>query len=267
MRNYILLAVAIFAGVLAFGIAKSQIAKRYRDLDLQSKRIKIVVAKLDLAAGDTITAKDLKVREIYVNSAGGDEVRVEDVRLLIDQKLTINVKENSPIRWRDLETGDLTGRGSLLANIIPHQERALSVAVDATSAVAGMVRPNDHVDIIGTFRFPAAEGESALDTVTLTLLQNVTVLAAGQQLSSSAEESRRGGSYSSLTLSLTPPEVELLVFAQQKGKLTFTLRNPRDVDFHSEGQNINFQYLQQHLKDFSRERADRTTPAPAPRKP
>jgi len=264
MRNYILLALAILAGVLAFGIAKTQITKRYDQLELHSKRIKVVVAKADLAAGDLITAKDLSVREIYANSAGGDEIRLEDVRLVVDQKLSSNVKQNSPIRWRDLETGDLTGRGSLLANIIPQQERALAVAVDSTSAVASMIRPNDHVDIIGTFRFPTAEGESALDTVTLTLLQNVTVLAVGQQLSTTIDEGRRGSSYTSLTLSITPEEAELLVFAQQKGKLTFTLRNPRDVDFSSDGKSINFQYLHQHLKDFSQDRADRTPPVRKP---
>lgn len=267
MRNYILLALAILAGVLAFGIAKTQINKRYQELELHAKRIKVVISKLDLAAGEMIRAKDLSVREIFANSAGGDEIRLEDVRLVIDQKLAANVKKDSPLRWRDLETGELSGRGSLLANIVPQRERALAVAVDSTSSVAGMIRPNDHVDILGTFRFPAAEGDAALDTVTLTLLQNVTVLAVGQQLSTSVEEGRRGASYTSLTLSVTPPEAELLVFAQQKGKLTFTLRNPRDVDFHSETQSINFQYLQQHLKDFARERADRTTPAPAPRKP
>jgi pilus assembly protein CpaB len=267
MRNYILLALAILAGVLAFGIAKTQINKRYQELELSAKRIKVVVAKLDLTAGDTVTAKDLSVREIFANSAGGDEIRLEDVRLLVDQKLVANVKQNSPLRWRDLETGDLTGRGSLLANIIPQGERAMAIPVDSPSSVAGMIRPNDHVDILGTFRFPAQEGDTALDTVTLTLLQNVTVLAVGQQLSTTAEEGRRGASYTTLTLSITPPEAELLVFAQQKGKLTFTLRNPRDVDYHRDTKSINFDYLQQHLKDFSRERADRSAPTPAPRKP
>ena len=40
---------------------------------------------------------------------------------------------------------------------------------------------NDNVDVLGTFRFPDLRGDNSLDTVTITILQNVKVLAVGNR--------------------------------------------------------------------------------------
>ena len=58
------------------------------------------------------------------------------------------------------------------------------VPVDLSGSLAGMLRPGDHVDILGTF----ARGQGT-DWATVTLLQNVLVLATGD-LRGGAESER-----------------------------------------------------------------------------
>ena len=50
------------------------------------------------------------------------------------------------------------------------------MALDPVSGVAGFLRPGDHVDVIATF--DAGNGQS----VTRTVLQNVSLLAVGSQV-------------------------------------------------------------------------------------
>jgi pilus assembly protein CpaB len=90
----------------------------------------------------------------------------------------------------------------------------------------GCVKPNDHVDILGTFMKPEKK-----EWVTITLLQNVTVLAVGSRLfskdrGSSETASSRGDQ--TVTVLVTPEEAELLTFSVDKGKISLSLRNQND---------------------------------------
>ena len=87
------------------------------------------------------------------------------------------------------------------------------------------MRPNDHVDVVGSFRDPQTQ-----QLKSVTLLQNVVVLATGRINASTtapADEDRR---YTSVTLLVLPEEAEILTLAQETGTLTLLLRNPDDLD-------------------------------------
>jgi pilus assembly protein CpaB len=267
MRNYVILAVALVAGMLAFFMYKVQIEREYRRLDLMGRKIKVLAARDNLVKGDTVREADLLPREIFANSATGEEVRLEDVAQIYGQKLVANKAKGTTFIWRDFEMPTLGFAGGTLARTIRRKERALSIAVDTPSSVTGMIQPNDHVDVIGTFRFPGEQQGTTLDTVSLTILQNVTVLAVGQQLATSGASAAgaRPRSYPTLTLAVTPKEAEMLVFAQQKGTLMFTLRNPTDPYIESDVQSVNFDYLRRNSGKYTDERAKRLEALPAPR--
>ena len=115
--------------------------------------------------------------------------------------------------------------------------------VDAISGVSGLLRPGDRVDLLGTFPvtqedqlIPGSDGEKSVGYVTMTLLQNVTLLAVGKQLSDINSQSNGRGGYSTVTASLTIKEAELLTIAQTRGKLTLLLRNSDDVSTAAVGQ-------------------------------
>jgi Flp pilus assembly protein CpaB len=94
--------------------------------------------------------------------------------------------------------------------------------------------------------------------VTFTLLQDVSVLATGDQLANEDFGSTRGSrarGYSTVTLELTMEEAEVLVFAQTvKGALTLSLRNPEDVLFKENLPEINFKEMQSRLETLNIDR-------------
>ena len=146
-------------------------------------------------------------------------------------------------------------------SIIPSGQRAISIPVDTTGAVTNLVGPNDNVDVIGTFRFPDLRGDSSLDTVTLTILQNVKVLAVGNRWGAQqyADQSASNRGYSTVTLLVWPEEVEMLVFASQKGRLSLSLRNFDDarIDRALEGKSVNFKELEKNIPSFNEQRRKR----------
>ena len=87
------------------------------------------------------------------------------------------------------------------------------------------MRPNDHVDVVGSFRDPQTQQLRAM-----TLLQNVVVLATGRITAGTAwvpEDEKR---FSTVTLLALPEEAEMLTIAQELGTLTLLLRNPDDLE-------------------------------------
>jgi pilus assembly protein CpaB len=115
------------------------------------------------------------------------------------------------------------------------------------------------VDVIGTFHFPDARGDSSLDTVTMTILQRVKVLATGSDIGYAQQNGSQSAtavprSYSTVTLELTPKEVEMIIFAQQKGSLTLSLRSYEDPNITTDLQSVDWAYLQQHIKEYTAER-------------
>ena len=255
MRNYILLAVSVIAAILAFVLMNESINQRKRQLELAAAKVKVLTPKRALLAGDLITNDDIAAKTIFESSATPQQIRTTDFKIIRGQRLASDVDRGDFLMWRDIDMPDLE-RGGGLARRIRDKERAMSISVDAVNSVSGLVRPNDHVDILGTFRFPGGGADPTLDTVTMTVLQNVTVLAVGQRLAGAAD-SRRGG-YSSVTVAVSPQEAELLVFAQQKGEITLTLRRPQDVYVDTTPQNVNFQFLKDQLQKFTELRAKRT---------
>lgn len=106
-----------------------------------------------------------------------------------------------------------------LEQVVKEGWRAMLVPVDQVSSKGGLLQPNDHVDILGTFLKPEKKG-----WVTITLLQNVTVLAVGAPLFG-----KDRGSSETVTLLVTPEEAELLTFSVDKGKIALSLRNENDI--------------------------------------
>ena len=149
--------------------------------------------------------------------------------------------------------------GGGLAADIRKKMRAVSINASGAAAVSGMVRPNDHVDVIGTFSFPktAPDGKTVVqELVTCTILQNVLVLATGKDTAKSAPLHVQGGtSYSTVTLEVSPREAEMLVFAEQiRGRLTLTLRNRNDTSYEKELPQVDFAKIRDEIETLNAKR-------------
>lgn len=259
MKEKLIPVISIVIGLLAFFLT----LKYTRDKDVAYRqkieafkqgveRISVMVAKHDIPGGTIIRATDITPDKVFKINVGDRAVAFEDGKMLLNRKLLFPVKKGSPIFWSDIEGGDATSGG--LASIVNSKMRAISLSVGGAAAVSGMVNPNDRVDVLGTFSFPSKTVAGEMETVTLTILQDVTILATGQNIAKEQVRSkaRNNSGYNTVTVEVTPREAELLVFAEQmRGRLTLSLRNPNDVHYESDLPEVDFQHLENKLQEYN----------------
>jgi pilus assembly protein CpaB len=114
------------------------------------------------------------------------------------------------------------GSGMGLAPIIPSGMRAMAVRVNEIIGVAGFILPGMRVDVLLTGRPPA----NATSDITTTVLQNITVLSANQQM----QPDNRGQPISATVVNVlvTPEQAEILTHAGNEGRIALVLRNATD---------------------------------------
>jgi len=263
MKNKLVLVVALLVGILAFWLSARYLASERAKLYEGAVKIKVIVAKNDIAAMTELTRDDLGIKSVYKSAVGENVFLPEDADRVIGKRLKYPLKRNEPLWWTHVDMPREIASG--LAPVIQKGKRALSIAISGAASVSGLVRPNDHVDVLGTFTFPSRTNPNQVESVTLTLLQDVTVLATGSNL---ARQNTEGGSedragYSMVTFEVSTHEAEILVFAQQtRGQLYLSLRNPDDVSHQSEFPSVNFDYLESMLQSINEQRQldNRTSP-------
>ena len=262
MKQRIVLACAVAAGLLGAFAAGSYLASKEAALqaereafELRNRTTEAVVLDKDLPAGATLSADDLAVMRFPERALRGQVVRAEgNVALrLAGKRLAVGVEAKRPLLWSDIEGGAPEDGG--LAAMLHPKMRALSISVSGASSVSNMVRPSDHVDVLGTFSLPSLAVEGATELVTLTVLQDVLVLATGQETAATW----RGGasSYSLVTLEVSPQEAEVLAFAEQmRGRLTLSLRRPDDAHYEKALPQVNFDQIRASLEGLNKQRQE-----------
>ena len=261
MKQKLLLLGAVFFGVLAFMFTFHQINLEKSRIRGEAQDVYLIQVVRDLAENEKITEdaiREHKVRRFRngMETSSQREIEYDRKNMVIGREVRSLIRAGSLLQWTDLKTSLTSGRSGLTALVRPGY-RAVSIPVDAVSSVTGLVQPNNYVDLIGTFRFPDARGDASLDTITLTILQRVRVIATGTDmgvLGGSGNQEMRSRGYSTVTLELTPKEVEMIIFASQKGRIHLSLRNYEESAITKELQSVNWNFLQKHIPGYTRER-------------
>jgi pilus assembly protein CpaB len=254
-----LLVLAVIFGLLAFVLTYQQIEAEKRRISGDSETAILIQVTRNMVEGETLTEKDVarytvkRRREAMANSR---EIPWSQLYKVVNHKLDTSINRGQILQTTDLKFGS---RRNGFSGIVQDGWRAVSIPVDPVSSVNNLIQPNDNVDVIGTFRFPDVRGDSALDTVTLTILQDVKVLAVGNRWQTALAESGPAGSYGTVTLQLMPDEVEMLIFASQKGKITLSLRNFEDtrISRDIEKRSVNFKLLEKDIPNYNMRREER----------
>ena len=259
MKQKVILIVSVLIGLFAAFLTRSyltakdnEIAHMKNELKRQYKTVNVLVVTRDLPSGSVLAREDLGVLALFENAVRDHAVLAEDSLLLINRKTVRALTASAPVFWTDIEGGDPSSRG--LASDIKSRMRAISINVSGAASVSGMVKPNDHVDVLGTFTFPSETVPGEMELVTLTILQDVLVLATGRETAKSRfySDSRGASSYNMVTLEVTPREAEMLVFAEQiKGRITLALRNPDDVYFEKTLPRVDFKMIQSEIESLN----------------
>jgi pilus assembly protein CpaB len=178
----------------------------------------VVVATEMLPLGLAVKPNHVKLMKMPVDMFPKTAFsKVDDV---LDRAVISSIMQDEPL----LE-GRLAPRGSGmgLAPIIPSGMRALAVRVNEIIGVAGFILPGMRVDVLVTGRPPS---NGAVNDMTTTVLQNITVLSANQQMQPEA----RGQAINATVVNVlvTPEQAEILTLAGNEGKITLILRNAID---------------------------------------
>src|SRR5438067_960421 len=218
------LVVALVLGLLAGVVAYSAIKKKEADVRRGWNLIPVVVAAGDIAEGTVVTFDMISQRSVPEQFVTSSVVKPDSASYVVNQKVLVPVQAGDPLLWSQFET---TRAAERLSTKIQKKARAITIDATKSTAVGGWVRPNDHVDIIGTFKDPQTN-----ESVAVTLLQNVIVLATGKITGTTnvnlIPEGQR--EYNNVSLLVIPEEAEILVLASELGSLMLDLRNEDDVD-------------------------------------
>jgi Flp pilus assembly protein CpaB len=100
--------------------------------------------------------------------------------------------------------------------------RAITVSVDETSGLAGLLVPGSRVDVVST-----VNGSSKDETVAATIVQDVLVQAVGQRLSALASD-KDAQPARTVTLVVSPRDAEAIELATSMGRTRLVLRGTND---------------------------------------
>jgi pilus assembly protein CpaB len=260
MKRKIVLVVSLVVGLLAALVTRfyistkeAEVNAKLESLNRRYGTIDVLVFAKDVPSGTALAVSDLTVRRAPKMGLRGQALTREDLQTVLGRRVLLGHRSGDVVFWSDIEGGDPTEKG-LSADLKPKM-RAVSINCSGAAAVSGMVRPNDHVDVIGTFAFPGADGKIRPgDIETRTILQNVLVLATGQ----TTAKTRTPGdfqSYATVTLEVTPREAEMLVFAEQmKGRLDLALRSRTDTSYEKELPMVDFERIKSEIENPNQQR-------------
>ena len=180
----------------------------------------ILVASKNLDLGSVIGDADLRVAAWQGSVPQGAIVKAADV---IGRGITAPIYANEPVTASRL--GD-KGAGGGLAATIPPGMRAVAIRVNEIVGVAGFVVAGTHVDVLVSGNSADPGGVSG--NATRTLLQNISVLSAGQDFKKDTEG--KPVTVQVVNLLVTPEQAEMLSLAGSQMTVQLVLRNPLDTN-------------------------------------
>lgn len=186
----------------------------------------VLVAAADLPLGQTLKEVDLRWQAWPDQALSpGYITRKTSPNGLTEASGSITrtaILANEPIRGERL----IKAGSGFMSAILPAGMRAVAIEINkgGSSSAGGFILPNDHVDVIRTFR---EEGGSAGEQISETLLSDIRVLAIGQIVQEKNGESVVTGE--TATLALSPAQAEAVTLAQKVGTVSLVLRSILDT--------------------------------------
>lgn len=221
MRNKRLI-IALLAAI-TFGLIAAVSVKQYL-LSAQAfnRTNDVVVAKVEIPVGSRIILEQLATKQFPADVTPVGAIAKIDENL-IGRVVVTAISPNDPITEAKLApVGSLGG----LASVIPEGYRAMTVKVDDVVGVSGFIMPGTLVDIVVVIQPP--KGTANDETISKIVLQNIKVLASGQNIDKPKNDREVERSVRAVTLQVTPEQAEKLALASSEGKLQLVMRNSVD---------------------------------------
>lgn len=222
MRNKRLI-IALLAAII-FGLIAAVSVKQYL---LSAKTFEtslndVVVAKVDIPIGSRLIAEQLTVAQFPANVTPTGAISTIDENL-VGRVVVTSLSPRDPITEAKLAP---VGAQGGLASMIPEGYRAMTVAVNEVVGVSGFIMPGTLVDIVVVITPPQGSGQDGM--ISKIVLQNIKVLASGQNIDKPQNGRETERSIRAVTLQVTPEQAEKLALASSEGRLQLVMRNSVD---------------------------------------
>ena len=187
--------------------------------------VSVVVAKEQIPAGSAVLSEQMELmdREKETIPVGA----FETIDQLKDRVARTTIYPGEVIlQDRLIKPGTPGG----LPALIPEGYRAITVRVDDAKSVAGFVRPGHHIDLIVTVD---VEESVKRETKSKVILQNIKVLATGQEIEMNDNEEgsakkKQTKVVPTVTLLVTLEQAERVTLASSAGNIRLILRSHTD---------------------------------------
>jgi len=215
-----LISVLMFAFIVSAGASflLYRLVSSRMSADAKQPTTQVMVAARTLPVGTLISDMDVKMGAWSGPLPLNAMTKKEDV---VGRGVIQTVIEGETILEARLAP---KGAGAGLAATIPEGMRAVAVRVNEVVGVAGFVVPGMRVDVLVMGQPPGGGGAG---TITKTLLQNVEVLSAGQNIEKDAQG--KPVTVQVVNLLVTPEDAEILSLASNDMRIQLILRNPLDT--------------------------------------
>jgi pilus assembly protein CpaB len=212
----------VLVGALIFGVLAAVSVSRYlSSAQAYTKNLsKVAVAKVQIPLGTKIVAEQVTVVQFPKEST--PDGTFETPEKLVGRVAVVNIPAREPITESRLAP---EGTAAGLSAVIPEGYRAMTVKVDDAAGISGFIQPGTLVDVVVVI--DPREGSGMQDPISKIVLQNIKVLANGQNIDK-PQDQREANSVKAVTLQVTPEQAEKLALASNEGKLQLVMRNQID---------------------------------------
>jgi pilus assembly protein CpaB len=224
MRNKRLI-IAVLAAVV-FGLIAAVSVQRYLSSAQSYTRNlnNVVVAKVDIPLGSRIIPEQLEIAQFPANVTPEGAIGVIDDNL-IGRVVIASISPREPLTESRLAP---VGAAGGLSSMIPEGYRAMTVKVDDVVGVSGFIMPGTLVDVVVVISPPKGAGQQQEDMISKIVLQNIKVLASGQNIDKPKDSREVERAIKAVTLQVTPVQAEKLALASSEGRLQLVMRNSID---------------------------------------
>lgn len=197
----------------------------------------ILVAAKAIPAGRLVRAKDMTWHEVSaIQVTGGSIVGGNPANAGTQNAALVAGYVGAAARHAFAAQAPLTSDGlvkpgniDFLGVALRPGYRAVSINVDAAQSASGLIAPDDRVDVILTQSFPVQGNDASRRSVGETVLHALRVIAVDQRLGPTAATSPVALARAqtpipkTVTLEVTPHQAEVLLVAEQLGKIQLSL--------------------------------------------
>jgi len=186
---------------------------------VEAPHVPVAVAAMEIGWGTKLSSDMITTAKFLPESLPPGYTSVPDK--LVGRVVLVPVNKNEPITESRLAPTTVTVGG--VSAVVQPGKRAVAVKGDKVIGISGFINPGNRVDVLVTLTDPRTKME-----MTKLVLENVPVLAAGQQIQQNAKG--EPSPVDVYTLEVEPGEAEKLSLAATQGRLQFALRNIVDKE-------------------------------------